>query len=95
MPIQLIRLSLPEDAGHEKRWETVKRISNANSHMYENYTGAIKLPSIAHKAKIGAAHLAGWFTKYKKNNGDEDDLSWTTLYRRLGRSLQLESPFFV
>ena len=33
--------------------------------------------------------------KYTQNNGNEDDLSWTTLYRRLGRSLQLESPFCV
>ena len=94
VPVQLIRLQEPKTPEEKSRWEVVKRISNSNTHMYENYCGPIKLPSIVHKAKIGASKLSAWFSKNQKNNANEDT-SWTTLYGRLERSGQLESPFFV
>ena len=94
VPVQLIRLQEPETPEEKSRWEVVKRISNSNTHMYENYCGAIKLPSIVHKAKIGANKLSGWLSKYQMQN-DNEDISWETLYGRLERSGQLDTAFFV
>ena len=72
-------------------WDAVKRISHKQCHMYENYPGVIRLPSILHKSKIGAEKLSKWWKKFQAS--DNTGTNWQSGRRNLEPFL--DKSFFV
>lgn len=88
VPLCLVRVTPVDNRRNNEVWESIKRITQKNCSMYENYAGAIKLPALAHKAKIGAAKISAWWSRYE-TNGDH----WDVAYARMRPFL--DRPFFV
>ena len=87
-PLRLIRVTPAAYCDNNETWEKVKRITQKNCSMYENYSGTIKLPALAHKAKICADKLSRWWGRYRSGKD-----SWPEVYARL--TPFLDRPFYV
>ena len=91
VPIKLIRATPTLLEMGPDSWDAVKRISHKQCHMYENYPGVIRLPSILHKSKIGAEKLSKWWKKFQAS--DNTGTNWQSGRRNLEPFL--DKSFFV